>query len=337
MSVLASEFRTCFPDLSSAVSDAHAIDSGLRELTRRLAWQAAASYAMRLPHGALSCSNVGLSGAFLDFGVASFIPAYRRLARPPLWQESATGVHQLCRTLISLRQQMRSYLDGNVCAEIVTADVLAGRFYAEYEHRLGIEMVKMSGMTEDLALTVPRELVAPWVAAALEIAKRGADEAFVAYPGSNVGGRRTPHPHSVGRYDLSSVLARTGGITSGYKLDEALAPQLEDQALRQKYVRTSISLFDHVVRATGFDASIVERYFSCQAVRKNASLECLYRPRTRELLMKAESDPRRAKCIIDDCASKARIILSDLDPEIDARTGASQLAATRSQTTWSLT
>lgn len=56
------------------------IDQGLRELTRRLAWQFAASFAKRLPHGSVGCSNVSLAGQFMDFGMSHFLPSYRRPA-----------------------------------------------------------------------------------------------------------------------------------------------------------------------------------------------------------------------------------------------------------------
>ncbi len=80
------------------------IDAGLREITRRLAWQFAASFAKRLPHGSVGCSNVSLAGEFLDFGMSLGMPTYRRPT--DAMQDPLSEGKLIVRTLVLLRQQL---------------------------------------------------------------------------------------------------------------------------------------------------------------------------------------------------------------------------------------
>ncbi|MFG6428692.1 hypothetical protein [Roseateles sp. LYH14W] len=304
------------------------LDQGFRELARRHAWQCAASFAKRLPHGTLGCSNIALDGAFLDFGIANHVPAYRRLC----WamnQEPWTEAQFPLSTLASLRQQLDKYRPGVRGAAIVGVEEMAALYGQALQARLGIEMARMAGLTEDMALACPPELLARWLKVMQAIWMRGAGERFSQNPGS-INGRPAPAPRQ-GRYDLNAVLAAAGPHGKPEAMDAALRPWLDDTALRQHFVLAATAVRAWLQSWVGSPSSGLDAYLGRQAARKNATMPLLQRDANCSLSairqLEMDGDVARVGGAIEAALLQARQTLSDLCPALPGETGRAQVQA----------
>ncbi|MFO1227019.1 hypothetical protein [Roseateles sp.] len=306
------------------------LNAGLREVVRRFAWQCAAGFAKRLPHSTLGCSNIALSGAYLDFGLSNFVPAYRRL----MWatgQDSWTEAQMPLNTLMTLRQQLGKYHLGKAATDVVSPEDMAAQYGAALQERLAIEMARMGGLTEDLVAGCPPELLRAWFAAMQAIWTRGADERFVNPPGHMKDGGLTPAPRKRVQYDLNAVLTAAGPHGDALAMDAALRPLLDDGALRHKFVTTALAVRAWVRAETGVPAEVLNSYLGQQATRKNAELDLLRRETTSVLgqfrELEAAGDIERVGPEIDAALRQARHGLADLCPELPGSSGLDQLAA----------
>lgn len=333
MACLAANLKTSLALSPSDNDEAALLDAGLRELARRLAWQCAAGFAKRLPHGTLSCSNMALNGAYLDFGVSSFSPSYRRLCwahgQEP-WTESLWPI----KTLLSLRQQLDKYRPSVRDSGIISGDDLSDEYGRHLQERLAIEMAKMAGLTEDMASGCPSELLAPWLKAMRNIWTRGADERFVTDAGQLAGGGAVPPPRRAGNYDLNAILAAAGPCADAEDMDRALAPLLNDPALRSNFVHAASDVRAWL-RAQGEHAAggALDIYLGRQARRKNAVLPALRREKSAgfDLLkpfrhLESVGDTSAIGPTIDSILAQACHVLEDLDPELPGSTGTAQIS-----------
>lgn len=334
MAYLATNFKTSLTLPDSENDEAALLDAGLRELTRRVAWQCAAGFAKRLPHGTLSCSNMALNGAYLDFGVSNFLPSYRRLCwahgQEP-WTESVWPL----KSLLSLRQQLDKYRPTVRGTGIVGGNELAEEYGRHFQQRLAVEMAKMAGLTEDMASACPAELLHAWLKSMRRVWTRGAHERFVTDTGHFADGRSAPPPRQVGRFDLNAIFAEAGPCGDTDSMDRALVPLLDDAALRRDFVKAAGDvrawLRNHVgsVADNGLDA-----YLKRQAVRKNAVLPALQREKSDGLdvlkpfrQMEIAGDTAAIGPAIDRALAQARHVLADLDPALPGSTGTAQMQA----------
>jgi hypothetical protein len=333
MAWLAANFKTSLALPGNENDELALLDAGLRELARRLAWQCAAGFAKRLPHGTLSCSNMALSGAYLDFGVSNFVPSYRRLCwahgQEP-WTESLWPL----RTLLSLRQQLDKYRPVIRGQALIQCDELAEEYGRHFQLRLAVEMAKMAGLTEDMASACPPELLRTWLNVMRRTWTRGAQERFVTDPGLLADGRSAPPPRKAGCFDLNAILAAAGPCADAGTMDLALIPLLNDPVLRHDFVSAASQvrawLRSHVgARATGLDL-----YLGRQSLRKNSELPALQREKRAglDLLppfrdLEIGGDTAAIGPAIDHALAQARHVLADLDPALPGDCGVDQLRA----------
>ncbi|MFG6417309.1 hypothetical protein ACG02S_25785 [Roseateles sp. DC23W] len=302
------------------------VDAGLRDLARRMAWQCAASFAKRFPHGSLTCSNIALGGQYLDFGVSSYVSSYRRRARPPVWQDPWNESKYLARILHSLRLQLAKYRPDLGGTEVISVSDLQGVFYKQLAVRLEIEMAKMAGLTEDLAIQCPEPLRKALFNSMRLIWRRGADEAFVSYTGWNTGHSTTPPPRAAGRYNLNMILAKAGAENCSFSWESALRPLLEDDQLRALFIH-DYEAVRRWARSCGVaQPCTVDKFFTTQAARKNAELPELDRGALVKALQQLEADGGKdVGQFIDQTVMRAQRAVSDLDPDIIASNGIEQL------------
>jgi hypothetical protein len=332
MACLATNFKTSLTLSASENDEMALLDAGLRELTRRLAWQCAAGFAKRLPHGTLSCSNIALNGAYLDFGVSNFLPSYRRLC----WahgQEPWTEAMWPLRTVLSLRQQLDKYRPLILGGAIVSCDDLTEEYGRHFQQRLAIEMAKMAGLTEDMASACPAELLRTWLKAMRSTWTRGAQERFVTDSGRLADGRAAPPPRQLGRFDLNAILAAAGPCGDAESMDRALAPLLGDPTLRREFVNAASEVrrwLRNLVEPEG--SSNLDAYLARQALRKNADLPALKREKSAGLdllkpfrQLEIAGNTAAIGPAIDRALVQARHVLADLDPALPGDTGVAQL------------
>lgn len=334
MAYLAANFQASLSLAPTETDEAALLDAGFREVARRLAWQCAASFAKRLPHGTLSCSNIGLDGAFLDFGVSNFAPAYRRQCwahgQEP-WTESLWPI----RTLISLRQQLDKYRPSLQGSGLIGAEMLARVYEEHFQQRLAIEMCRMAGLTEDMGVACPSDLTQAWLNAMREVWTRGAHERFVGDPGAMVGGEAAPPPRQTGRYDLNAVMAAAGPCVDAEHMDRALAPLLDEVKVRTDFVKTACQVRAWLRNDVGDPAAAgLDAYLGRQALRKNAVIPALQRVRADGLdvvppfrTLEVRGDTGDIGSAIDTALAQARQVLLDLDPLLPGNTGIAQMQA----------
>ncbi|HEY8881094.1 MAG TPA: hypothetical protein VIN03_26215 [Roseateles sp.] len=301
------------------------IDNGLRELTTRLACQFAASFAKRLPHGSVSCSNVSLSGQFLDYGMAHALPTYRRPAdaQHDPWTESQRGLQ----TVVLLREQLEKYYPGLRANEVISKDELTRLYGTVLERRLGIEMAKMAGLTEDLALACPEAHLSAWLQVMRRILVRGGEELLVPREPNSAW---TELPVDPLRPDLNRVLAASAGHGQPQAMDQSIAPLLADAELRSQFVHAAMAVRQALRPTLGHAAGALEPYLSVQARRKNAVLPELERDSWFRIGVVAQMldggfQPAAVQALLDGTLSQARHTLADLAPDLAGANGVAQV------------
>ena len=327
---LASNLRQLLDVDVPAEDEIATLDAGLRELVRRHAWQCAAAFAKRLPHGTLGCSNIALSGAYIDFGLSNFLPSYRRLrwAHQDPWTEAQFPLN----TLLSLRQQLGKYHLGAARAGgVVSGKEMAADYGRVLQERLAVEMARMAGLTEDMAVACPPELLGRWFRAMRSIWMRGADEQFVSFSGHMSDGQPTPTPLKRRQYDLNAVLAAAGPHSEPLAMDEALQPHLDDPALRQGFVAAAAEVRAWLRSWSGAPTQALDAYLGRQAARKNAELDLLRRDETASLSelrrLEVEGQTQHIGAAIDAALRQARHGLADLCLALPGDNGLEQLKA----------
>lgn len=309
--------------------EAACLDAGLRELAKRYAWQAAASFAKRLPHGTLSASNLALSGAYLDYGLSSFVDRYRRLSWPPLWQDPWTEPQLPIQVLASLRQQLDKYRPQMRGQPIAGVQDLTAVYERELTQRLGIEMARMAGLTEDLAQRLPVPAMERWLTVMREVWTRGAGERFVHYAGHVESGVPTPPPRKAGRYDLNAVFSQLWLDADAEIADRRLAPFLNDDHLRCRFVTAAFAVRQELQASLNLKSELLTRYLIRQAQRKNSSLAVIERDcfalHPAFTALEASGEVGRVGPTIEAMLAESRTVLSDGDPGLSAVTGMGQL------------
>jgi len=307
-------------------SEADVIDHGLRELARRMAWQFAAGFAKRLPHGTISPSNLALSSQYLDFGLSRFERVYRR--RHLDVQEPGAESHFGLQTLLTLRQQLDKYHPG-LRGAVITPDALSQLFSTTMEERLTVELGRMAGLTEDLAQACPKPLLQSWTKVMLDIRRRGAKDE----PSAASGGC-TPQLSTWGvnpnRPDFSVVLTLAAPHGTAEAMARAVAPHLADENLRSRFVAAAVETRQALCHSLEFQACDLTRYLSMQARRKNAPLTELETDGHFPIPLIADieahgyaADELRQR--LSGAIENARATLSDLAPDIPGTNGLEQL------------
>jgi hypothetical protein len=319
----------------TGIDEAEVIDRGLRELARRFAWQAAAAFAKRIPHGTLSCSNIALSGAYIDYGLSNHVPAYRRHAWPSHWLDPWSEHLALAQTLVSLRHQIEKYHPNIREAGIVSAQNLIDAFLFHFQQREVVEMAKMGGLTEDLALACPVGVLATWGRVMKAIWKSGADEPFLTqYEGNMKDGGTCPAPRATGDYDLSSIFRIAGNATNEQYMDRMLSNELSNERLRVAFVSSTMEVRRWFRAWASSSEEQVDAFIAMQVDRKNGSLECLRRAPNgshaifegiESLVAEADQVVEAAAACIDSMLKRIWFVLPDLAPSVPGRTGAEQL------------
>ena len=299
----------------------------LRELGRRYAHQIAASFAKRLPHGALNGSNLALNGAYLDFGVSSYVPDYRRQARSSGWIDPWTEKNLPLRALTMLYAQYFSYCTDDRAAKIQDIQVLESDYYFHYDYRLTLEMIKMTGLPEDLARECPSEISAPLFREMRKIWTRGAQEPYVSFPAAEIQRAFNPPPRSTGRYKLNKLLSTVALASDRSDLSAILAKEIDDPNLLIAFEKSYLQFRSWLENYVGTSKKgAISQYIKLQALRKNGSLEGLSRLVLQEELRNMEvADNFDAMKYINDKIEEASYILSDLHPKIPGRTGIEQI------------
>lgn len=303
------------------------LDAGLRELARRLAWQFAASFAKRLPHGSVGCANMSLAGEFMDYGMSLGLPTYRRPT--DAMQDPFTEGQRGLQTLLLLREQLDKYFPGLRGAGVVLTEELAHQYLSTLDQRLAVEMVRMAGLTEDLAQACPPGLLVEWTQAMRGIWLKGAQEPLQP---REAGTAWRPLPVDPRRPDLNRVLAAAAPHGNPEAMERAIAPFLADVGLRQRFVAAAVAVRAALRPLLGSSAGALDAYMGAQACRKNAVLPELERDSWFRIavvtqMLDADFEPSVVRSLLAGAVGRARHALSDLSPDLPGANGFDQVQA----------
>lgn len=313
---------------ANADDDLEKVDQGLRELTRRLAWQFAASFAKRLPHGSVSCSNISLAGEFLDYGMSHALPTYRRPSdsvQDP-WSENQRPLQ----TLWLLRQQLDKYFPGLRGMPVVQLDELSHLYWTTYSRRLGVEMAKMAGLTEDLAQACPPDLLMAWLQTMQRIWLAGGHQILTP---RDVSEAWRPLPIDPRLPDLNRVLAAAAPHGRAEAMDRAIAPLVADECMRSRFVDAALAVRRAVVCGLGGGAAdTLDIYLARQAERKNKAMPQLERDSWFRIgvvtqMLEEDFQPAAVRTLMTEAVGSARSTLADLAPDIPGTSGIEQVYA----------
>jgi Arc/MetJ-type ribon-helix-helix transcriptional regulator len=311
----------------SATDDVSTIDQGIREFARRLAWQSAASFAKRLPHGSMSCSNISLAGQFMDYGMSRVLPTYG--SPTDALQDPLTESQRPLHTLSLLRQQLDKYFPGLRGMPVVPPDELRYLYWTAYEQRLSIEMAKMAGLTEDLAQACPKALLTTWMNAMRGIWLAGGREPLAPRDARVVW---SPLPNNPKRPDLNRLLAAAAPHDDAEAMDQAIVPLLADAAMRGRFVNASMAVRRALRPILGSAGGALGAYLAEQAARKNAVLPELerdswFRIAVTGQMLDEDFQPAAVQALMTRAVSRAHHVLADLSPDMPGQSGIQQIKA----------
>ncbi|MEO6278249.1 hypothetical protein [Roseateles sp.] len=313
---------------ADADDDLGKIDQGFRELTRRLAWQFAASFAKRLPHGSVSCSNISLAGQFIDYGMSHALPTYRRPSdsvQDP-WSESQRPLQ----TLSLLRQQMDKYLPGLRGVPVAQLDELSHLYWTTYTERQSIEMAKMAGLTEDLAQACSPDLLMAWLQAMQRLWIAGGRQVLA--PRDPTEAWR-PMPVDPKFPDLNRILAAAAPHGGAEAMDRSIAPLVADERMRSQFVDAALAVRRAVKYPLGDGAAdAFDTYLARQAERKNDVMpqferDSWFRIGVVAQMLEEDFQPAAVQTLMAEAVGSARRTLADLAPDIPGTSGIEQVHA----------
>jgi hypothetical protein len=212
---------------------------------------------------------------------------------------------------------------------VVGAEELSRIFANTMEQRLGIEMAKMAGLTEDLAAASAPTLLTNWLRVMRDIWRRGAQEPLVPRDPSD---GNFPATINSRRPDLNRVFAAAAQHTEAESIDLALKPLIADQDLRYRFVVATGVVRQALASQLGGAAGALDAYLSMQASRKNAVLHDLerdswYRIGVATQLQEEGFDPAAVRARLTTTLERARNTLADITPGLPGLTGFEQLQA----------
>ncbi len=196
----------------------------------KFADQIAASFARRIFHRALSCSNIALNGRFLDFGVMTSVAAYRRLAGSPqpAGQDQWNQSQALLVTLRSLVEHGQRHVEGFAQLDVNIENWILNNYRGQLLERTAVEMLRLTGLTERQLGRINREARYRLFRAMQQIYMQGAQERYVLrrHDCGSVAGMAPLQKH--GAYDLTQVMYRASESDNDDDIIKNIAPLLKD-------------------------------------------------------------------------------------------------------------
>jgi hypothetical protein len=259
---------------SAKDSSSHIINSGLLEMFRRFAVQAAAARAKKIVHGAITASNIAFDGRWLDFGTASTVSDYGRIML-------SKGPDALSHDPIAVIARDLIYYLKKYCrvdpATLLCEPELMNSYMCVFSTRLRVEYLKLLGLPEHALSALPQADTEQMLDCMIELTEKGNQQPFYLYDRTRKG--HTLMPEKMGRYHLNSILIIATFSDNETELDSSLRDQMEDGALLVKFSRSYWNLRRHYLSHLSVDSRPVSKIFLClNALRLNATLPSLYGP-----------------------------------------------------------
>jgi hypothetical protein len=257
-----------FGDAAESSNELADLPHCMMEIARRFAKQQAAAQAKRLIHGALTPSNIGLDGSWLDFGTIGMASDYGRAvvsAEPDAWFQFTS----LFNPLQELVFHLNKYLPTRA-TEIPTVSDLIQEYLRTLSIRLRIEFAKLTGIPDSGLSQLKAPIIERFCVCVQTIIARGNRHPFNLY----VRGM----PEKSGQFHLNTVLREAALSSSPGQMDTALSPHLPDDVLRRELVESNWALRSAYAQASESAGPGGDVHVMLNAIRVNAVVTELCRP-----------------------------------------------------------
>lgn len=249
-----------------ALPERRRLTLGLCEWVWRMAEQSAASKARRLLHGAVSPSNMGLDGAWLDYGSVSVSPNFcnHRHFNPGFWDDG--------RRYLALLSDLCFYIEKYFPFEtpVVHKDELVASFQDRYEYSLRQEFCALAGLFGEVAGQREGQLLGEVV---VRLARLGAAGDLP---------ERADELREANQYRLRDVLPWLASRMCAAESDaalESLGCWVPDAALRDRLLRAyapAAALECHRIERTGLSSNAAQRLIWLRSMAATATVPSLY-------------------------------------------------------------
>lgn len=312
-------FERELPHIGRNGSTAGYINDCLAALCTRYSEQVAEAFAKRLFHGALSCSNIALSGAFIDFGTTTYSRAYMQLTNGPGFYDQWEQQVALETALLSMRDAIQRY--GEFGHGLVSSDELSRQFRDAWASASQAALLKMSGIPADwLARHAGPEADALYYWMRAVYRSNGGGPVSL-WPGEHAAEPQALAAQVACRADLNDALRRFAAAPPGLE-QQCVAGAIEDRALRAGLTEALLALEQRVLLSHRPERRAQARQLIRSRMRRlNQDLDFLMRgdtqgsvPGTLTWRFQAmQHDPAGLKKLIDDTVARAVHHLSDHD------------------------
>lgn len=299
-------FQSAFGGDASGPLDLNFLNEGLHKMVRRLAAQIAAARAKRIGHGALSASNVGFDGRWLDYGSITAVPDYGRVVIAPNAPDFLSEQAPMLDVLDQLHFYLIKYLPPHLSQRIVPSSQLRVAFSETLDLRLEMEFLKLTGIPEGKL----EQIDAAVRSRTYQVIRR------IMAPGNNVlfipeaGEQRTTM--KTGRFHLNSILGNAAFHLEREAMCLAIQELVPDDTLRADFVasywrlrQAYFGLFDPAAQ------SHAHTFMAANATRLNAPFPELFRTELVPAIESLDTLNDDVETFIDNIVQKARARLVD--------------------------
>jgi hypothetical protein len=251
----------------------------LTDFLDRLAAQIATARALRIMHGSITESNVGMNGEWLDFTSASALSGYGRIILPRGAPNFLNEEDLIRKGLFDLCFYVNKFVFGGRL--VVDAKSLDSFFMSTLRSNMRRQWVKLTGMLDADLDAVPAELHDRVAKAISAVALHGATSSFTILSADN--NERIEMPKKLASFDLNDCLARTGWLDSFEEIQVEIAKEVGIPSLRDELAAALAALrafHAEQLRAAGrsLDEIAIKRAISAfDCIRRNLKIVPLYR------------------------------------------------------------
>lgn len=282
----------CRPELisineTSGTGDSDVFLTWVSEFAKRLASQLAATEAIQLCHGSISCGNMTLDGRLLDYGLSGYVPFGRRHAKPPNWQDPTDQSFAVKLAIQGLVQQAKRYAPwGGGLAEADFHSILRS-FDEELQQARSIEYSTLFGIDRPTAIACPSPVRDRLRDLLLTLANHGHNEKYVHFEASKATAGDNPAPLTSGQINIASVLQEIGVAIDGeVALENAIfaIPEARHSA------RSSILDLHRWIQSR-FERSrtpTIQKFLGIQMIRRSSGAKFLHRRNLQPLAREIE-------------------------------------------------
>jgi hypothetical protein len=325
--------RIYAPGLSADNDLIELLNESLRCMAARFAQQVAASFALRINHGALSCSNVSIDGRLLDFGVTGYVPLFRRHARPPNWQDPLSQAQALKSTIGAIHLHLTKYvLQQRGTHGLITIPELLACFDVSYSEQLADEFIGLFGLFGSMIVSCPRSVKSKLASILVKIGMRGVKESYVHFKAHHDSTGQNESPRLAGEFNVSEVLRTVAVGIQESSLDRRLSSVIRDSALRAELQESLDCLLSWLYQQLcPIAPDEINSYLARQMLRRNCDLSYLHRSNTQSAFLEVEQsdDPEEIAALIDALVKRTVALLQRADPLLSGSTVHEQIASLR--------